>query len=309
MPYSLVGMPALGYDLTRLDHGDGVAHVLRTALRCGPEELFRLAAYHPGPVRAARWALLEADPGRDPMTGALPGAGDAVGRAVAGDEVAAGELLHRLQTAVLGSVGALDRLVRQDLLRDTWLGPAGTGVQDPEAARAADVLVDAAAAGFAAEALGGAVRREMAAPYVAARLTSVDDDPGTGLPAVDALLASVASADPLARRAWREAVERHRDLTVEWAPAMHEATWALHLADRLRVAADAQLAAVVAFRVGGFGARDASYGVWNALSGTVQATVAADLLGGDAARVLLRVHDRVTAGLGRPVPEPRSSRD
>ncbi len=59
---------------------------------------------------------------------------------------------------------------------------------------------------------------------------------------------------------------------------MHQATWAIHLSDRLRPAADAQLAAVAAFTQAGFDARDAAYGVWNALSGAVHATVAADLL-------------------------------
>jgi hypothetical protein len=77
---------------------------------------------------------------------------------------------------------------------------------------------------------------------------------------------------------------------------MHEATWALRLADRLRLAADAQLAAADAFLAAGFTARDAAYGVWNAVSGSVQALVAADLLPVRDSDVLLACWRRVHRG-------------
>ena len=69
---------------------------------------------------------------------------------------------------------------------------------------------------------------------------------------------------------------------------MHQATWALSITERLRLACDAQLAGVIAFGRAGFTARDASYGVWNALSGVLQASAVGDLLSADDADVLRR---------------------
>lgn len=66
------------------------------------------------------------------------------------------------------------------------------------------------------------------------------------------------------------------------------------LSDRLRTATDVQLAGVIAFHRSGFTARDAAYGVWNAVSGVLQAAVAEDLLPGSAAEVLLRPWRLVT---------------
>lgn len=290
MPYSLVNVPALGYDLVRLPRGDQVARVLRAALGCGPAELAALAASHPGGCRTSGRRHIPAGDGVERLGSALGEAADALGRAAAGDADPATVLLHRLERAAIGDLPALERLLRRDVLDWTWSRPGDAASQSPEHGRAADVLVDAAAAAYCAERLDEDARRRLAAPFVSARLHVPE---ATGHPAVDDVLAAVAGSDETTRRAWRRAVDEVRPGTATWAPAMHQATWAVHLSDRLRLAADAQLAAVVAFGEAGFGARDAAYGVWNALSGTVQATVVADLLPDADLRRLTAVWDLV----------------
>jgi hypothetical protein len=297
VPYSIVNVPALGYDLVRLPHGEQVARVLRVALSCGPDELGRLAERHPGQSRAPRWDQVLGGRRHEDMRAALRLADRALERAVAGDSGSSSVLLRRLERAAIGDLPALERVLRHDILDWTWLRSGDLAVQDPDHARACDVLADAAASAYCSENLDDETRRALAGPFLAARLIS---DGPTGVGDVDALLGAVATSNEPARAAWRRAVDAIRPGTVTWAPAMHQATWAVHLADRLRLAADAQLAAVVAFREGGFEARDAAYGVWNALSGAVQATVAADLLPeADHARltaVWVRVREELDPG-------------
>jgi hypothetical protein len=220
------------------------------------------------------------------MREALGLAGRAVVHAQAGDPTVSNVLLRRLELAALGDLPALERILRRDVLDWTWLHSGDLSVQDPDFALACDVLLDAAASAYRSRHLSDHGRRVMAAPFLAARLP----EPGpTGHPRVDELLEELASSNEADRERWRQAVEVQRPGTRTWAPAMHQATWAVHLSDRLRLAADGQLAAVAAFRDGGFDARDAAYGVWNAVSGAVQASVAADLVGDDDLRVLTTV--------------------
>lgn len=286
--YSLVGASTVGFDLTRSPGGEHVAVVLRTGLSVGPPEVDRLAEVHPGDRAREEWRRARmADPGDEgpwPVGTALGMAGAALEGAAAGDTA----LLRRLETSRIGDADAVDRLVRRDLLDWTWIGADGLLTQDPIASLAADVLSDAAVAAFLGSALPADVRRAMSRPFLQAGLWLPDDPGATAVPAVDPVLRDLLGADESTRRAWRESVERHRARTAEWAPAMHDATWALSLADRLRSGADAQLAAAMAFRQAGFTVRDSAYGVWNALSGVVQATVAADLLATETAAVLLR---------------------
>jgi len=173
--------------------------------------------------------------------------------------------------------------------RSTALNSASTGPL-PEASAACDVLADAAASAYCSEVLDEPTRRSMAAPYLATRPSPPEV---TGHEVVDAALAHLAGTDEDGRRRWRRAVDQQRPGTATWAPAMHEATWALSLAGRLRLAADVQLAAADAFLAAGFSPRDAAYGVWNAVSGSVQALVAADLLPARDADVLLSCWRRV----------------
>jgi hypothetical protein len=214
------------------------------------------------------------------------------------DEAAAGEttLLRRLETSLLGDVHALDRMVRRDVLDWTWLHSGPVAVQDPTASLAADVLVDAAVSGYLRDQLAADLRRSMAGPFLQSGISAAPEL-ATGVDELDQRLAAFSSCDSATRDTWRRVVDELRIHTAEWAPAMHQATWALSLSERLRSACDAQLAAVTAFANAGFTGRDAAYGVWNAWSGTVQASLVADLLAAEDAAVLLRawraVHDTV----------------
>ncbi|MBZ5740174.1 hypothetical protein [Nocardioides mangrovi] len=286
MAYSVVGGPALGFDLARLPGGRQVAGVVRVALAAGPEELEQLAECHPGPGLREEWRRACAPLTETPaMTTALPLAGAALEEAAAGETA----LLRRLETSLLGDVHLLDRLLRRDVLDWTWLHGDTLAVQDPIASLAADVLADAAASAYLRDRLPGDLRRAMAAPYLRAGLPLRDLDGATvGIPEVDQRLQVFASADHDVREQWRRAVDELRIHTAAWAPAMHQATWALSMSERLRLACDAQLAAVIAFDRGGFTARDAAYGVWNAWAGVVQASTVGDLLGSGDADVLLR---------------------
>lgn len=299
MAYSLVGGPALGFDLVRLPGGHQVAGVLRTALAAGPDEIERLAACHPGEERRNAWRrdCAAAEQTTPAMQDALRLAGAALDTAAAGETA----LLRRLETSLLGDARALDRLVRRDLLDWTWLASGPVSVQDPVASQAADVLIDAATSAYLRDRLAGDLRRAMAGPFVHAGLADHDqvgDEVSVGMAELDERLAVLAAADAAARDRWRRTVDELRIHTAQWAPAMHQATWALSVAERLRLACDAQLAAVVSFQRAGFTALDAAYGVWNAWSGVVQASAIDDLLPQADAAVLLRpwravYHDRI----------------
>jgi hypothetical protein len=293
MPYTQVGAPALGFDLARLAGGERVAIVLRGALAATPSDLARLAALHPGVDARSGWrqAWAVGEAAATPhLTDVLPLAGAAVAGAARGESV----LLRRLERSLLGDVAALDRLVRHDLLDWTWVHSGSTAVQDPAATAAADVLVDAAVSAYLQARLPAVLRRAMATALVRSGLELPSEPNATGVPDVDQRLARLSVADETVRRDWRRVVDELRPGTHQWAPAMHQATRVLVAEDRLRVAADVQLAGVVAFHRSGFTPRDAAYGVWNAVSGVLQAVVARDLLSTTVVEVLLRPWHLVT---------------
>lgn len=294
MPYSMVGTPALGYDLARLPRGEQVATVVRTGLRCSPRDLRRLAARHPGPLLIEQ-AAAQTSGIPEAMASALHLADRAFDAAANGHGSDGAAILHRLEQASLGSAAALDRFLRDDVL--AWAFDSdGTEARVAEgvATRAADVLVAAAVSGFSTDADARA-RRSMATPFLGAGLDLVDGSTPTGHLEVDQMLRTLTVCDAETRAAWRDAVERRPADTLLWAPAMHQATWALSLTERLSLAADVQMAAVVAFRAAGFTARDASYGAWNALSGALQAALVIDLLPEPETETLMRVWRQVYA--------------
>lgn len=293
MPYSVVGAPALAFDLARLPGGDQVSGVLRSTLVAAPDDLEQLAACHPGATTRSTWLRVRDEATTGGRLGeVLPLAGAAI------DEAAGGEtmLLRRLESGLLGDAQALDRMIRRELLDWTWVHSGSMAVQDPIAAEAADVLADAALGGYLRDQLPGDARRAMAVPFLRAGVPSRDATVATGIPAVDEVLTVLGGADEAARRRWRAVVDEQRGRTGQWAPAMHQATWALSLTQRLRLACDAQLAGVIAFHRAGFCARDAAYGVWNALSGVLQASAVGDLLPGPETDVLLQPWREVYGG-------------
>ncbi|MBA3782386.1 MAG: hypothetical protein H0X12_11120 [Nocardioides sp.] len=286
MRYSVVGAATLGFDLARLPHGAAVAGVLRAALACGPAELDRLAAAHPGPrARRQRHSALDAAMvERDALADLLPDAARAF------DEAARGQLhtLRRLENGMLGDAAGLDHLVRHEIFDWTWLRSGSMAVQDPVAADAADVLSDAAVAEYLREPAHPDLWVEMTGPLGAAGVLSVDGLDVVDAPGASSVLRAIASADDEMRTAWRRVVDEVRPHTAQWAPAMHRATWAVTMSERLRLALDVQLAGVVAFHRGGFTASDGAYGGWNALAGVLQAHLVDDLLPASEADVLLR---------------------
>ena len=285
MTYSLVSAGALGFDLARLPGGTGVAEVLLDALACGPDELTTLAAAHPGSGRADRWARVLREGSQATAASSLSLAGPAITLAASGDLTGGRDLLTRLVRAPLGNLAALDRLVRDDVLSWTWTSADGVALQSVDATRAADVLADAAASAYASTWLADDLRRELCAPFLSARPGHAEDaEP----PGVRAVLSDLRGWDATDRSSWRAAVDLLRPATAAWTASMHEASWAVHLADRLRPAAEAQLRGVLAFDGAGLGAEDAAYGSWNALSGVLQGLSVADLLADEHLDVLLR---------------------
>lgn len=287
MPYSLLGGHALGFDLARLARGRQAAAVLRTALTADVADLDAWAAQHPGAAARSSQvrAAARADERAATVRSVLPLAGAAVEEAVT---TGASTLLRRLETSLLGDSHALDHFVRRELLGWTWIHAGQMSVQDPTASAAADVLSDAAVSGFLGDRLDAGVRRAMVAPYLRADLPTRDETASTGMGRLDRVLDQLADGDEAVRAAWRRVVDENRLRTAEWAPAMHQASWAVSMAGRLRLACDAQLAGVIAFQLAGLTPRDAAYGVWNAISGVLQAVAIADLLPATASTVLLR---------------------
>jgi len=80
------------------------------------------------------------------------------------------------------------------------------------------------------------------------------------------------------RRLSRAADDARRGQPTGWATAVHSASWAAYLSDRVRTAAAAQLLLVQALDNGLVPVAERAGGVWNLLSGAVQALVVRDLL-------------------------------
>ncbi len=300
MHYSLVSSPVLGFDLVRLPSGDSAAEVLLRALDCGPREIEVLAARHDPAVRTAAWAAVRTATDNLPqITDVLHQVANGLAHddftdEVSGARVEAG-VVRVLQTSTIADADALVRLVGHDVLDWTWTEPLAGGprLRTEDSARAADVLADAAVSAYLGDRLPDHVRRVLAHPYLqAARdLAPLAEQP-TGLGPEQAGVARVLDTlrrlDGTDRACLRAVSATSRPSAGEWAGAVHDASWAVHLSDRVRTAAVAQLLAVRAFRAGGLDAADGANGLWNVVSGVVHAEVVADLLSSDARAVLLR---------------------
>ncbi|RJK92448.1 hypothetical protein [Vallicoccus soli] len=293
--YTLVSAPVLAFDLVRRPGGEHVARLLREALELGPADLPVLAACAPSDVdataaRAGAWlAVSAAEAQRLEVTGLLE---DVRAATAEGRPVTAGTL-QALESAPLGSLDALLRCVRREVLDWTWSaasGPLADGlaVQSAPATAATSVLCDAVASCYLAGELDDDARRRLAGPWTrAARALGLAErsatDPGEGTRALLARLRALGPADLERLRAASAATRASRS---RWAEAVHDASWAVHLSGRVRPAAAAQLLAVEAVRDAGLPLADSAGGVWNLLSGAVQASVVADLLGDEPTALL-----------------------
>lgn len=277
MRYSLVNATLLGFDLVRLSAGSRVAGVLLVAMNADGELLQQLAATHParGQTKAQRRQLaIRSRLARETAAGLTD-----LSRALR--DVDAATLAHEggdtLSRGMFGGVRALEELLESEILDGAH--PAVAAVGDAIASRAREVLADAAVGWWAADTLPTATVAELTAPLEEAlRLGPVRRSLSPLQPRVDGLLASLERLDDDGRRMWRAIADGSHGRANAWADAMHEAAWAAHLANRTTDVAAVLLLTVRAFREGGLTPDDAAAGVWNAVAGTVQGLLVADIL-------------------------------
>jgi hypothetical protein len=274
--FSLVSAPVLGFDLIRREGGHRVAAILRRSLSLGPEDLSRLAAAHLDDAeRDAAWMAVSAgtrDSIRD-LGAALASQGS--GQTQAGAQ----QTLQQLARSPIGTLEGLLTCIRTDVFGWTWRTVDDLAVQDEPAARAAAVVCDAVAGCYAGDDTDATHRRRLAAPWVQAVRSLPDPEVDLGPSGADVrgLLTRARhlhSGDLAALRTSAEVSGRGTG----WATAVHEASWAVHLADRIRPAAAAQFTLVESLHAAGLPVADAAGGTWNLFSGAVQALMVRDLL-------------------------------
>ncbi|MGX6607861.1 hypothetical protein ACWKSP_37915 [Micromonosporaceae bacterium Da 78-11] len=284
--YSLVSAPVLGFDLTRLSGGSATAEVMLRGLRLSAVDLPVLAERLPDEdVRGPLWVEVESAARRMPS---LKGMGK--------DDPAAN--LALVERAPIGSVDALLTCVRYDVMAWTWQGKGRDAQQSETAASATALLCDAAVASYLREVLDEDSRRRLGAGWVSAmrKLPSgAPIDLGPHHYAVSSLLERLRSLGPKELARLNASAEDARRNAGGWSPAVHSASWAAYLSDRVRTAAAAQMLLVQAVDNAAIPLADRAGGVWNMLSGAVQALVVRDLLDTATAHRLLAP---VVAALG-----------
>lgn len=283
--YSLVSAPVLGFDLSRLQGGSAAADVLLRGLSLTQSDLDAVAS-----ARADDdWDRV--DLWRDVDAAAQER------RAVNADAGA----LAVVERAPLGTLDGLLHCLRYDILDWTWGNrPAQATMPTPQvraprqrqsevASKATGVLSDAAAAAYLRELLTDESRRRLSAPYTAAlrALPEREHDLGPQADEVRQMLSRVGSLSPAEMRQLNKVTDTSRPGLTDWAPAVHSASWAVFLSGRVRAGAAAQLLLVQAMDRSGVPVADRAGGVWNLLSGAVQALMVRDLLDSTTARRLL----------------------
>jgi hypothetical protein len=193
-----------------------------------------------------------------------------------------------IESCPLGTVDGLLHCLRYDVLDWTWRGKVPRqrgavthpGEQSESATRASSVLCDAVAACYLRELLPDVTRRELASPWVSVSrvLPERDLDLGPQHAAVVEILTRVESLPTGDLERLIKAADSTRQNLADWAPAVHSASWAVFLSSRVRAAAAAQLLLVQAIDRARVTLAARASGVWNLLSGAVQALVVRDLL-------------------------------
>jgi len=284
--YSLVSAPVLGFDLTRLGGGSATAEVVLRALRLGLGDLAVLAERLPHEdIRGPLWVEVESAARRMPTL-----------KGIKEDDPAGA--LALVERAPIGSVDALLTCLRYDVMAWTWQGTGRDALQSPDAAAATALLCDAAVASYLRDVLDASTRRMLGAGWVSALRklpAGAPIDLGPHHYAVSSLLDRLRSITPRDLKRLVASAEDARRNAGGWSPAVHSASWAAYLSDRVRTAAAAQMLLVQAIDIGAIPLADRAGGVWNMLSGAVQALVVRDLLDTATAHRLLAP---VVAALG-----------
>ncbi|NJC71762.1 hypothetical protein HC031_18845 [Planosporangium thailandense] len=297
--YSLVSAPVLGFDLTRLPGGAATAEVLLRSLVLTESDLHVLASF-----RLDDWDRLNLwqdvdDAARRRQTV----------RDLSADPAEAHQTLSLLEQAPIGTIDGLLHCLRHDVLDWTWESVEGApAVQSPIAAQATSVICDAVVAAYLRDLLPVPTRRSLAAGWLAAArwLSERPIHLGPQHDDISALLSRVRALGPTryVRLAAAAAATRHHGVG-GWAPAVHGASWAVYVSGRIRSAAAAQLQLVQAVDGAGIPVSDRAGGVWNLLSGAVQALTVRDML---AAETVSRLVDPLMTALDlSEVAEPAGS--
>jgi hypothetical protein len=284
--YSLVSAPVLGFDLTRLAGGSATAEVLLRGLRLGLSDLPVLAERLPHEdLRGPLWVEVESAARQMPNLKGL----------TEGDPAGALAVIER---APIGSVDDLLTCLRYDVMAWTWHGTGREATQSEPAAAATALLCDAAVAGYLRDVLDEPTRRMLGAGWVSALRklpAGAPIDLGPHHYAISALLNRLRTIRPTDLSRLVDCAEDARRNAGGWSPAVHSASWAAYLSDRIRTAAAAQMLLVQAVDTAEIPLADRAGGVWNMLSGAVQALVVRDLLDTATAHRLLAP---VVAALG-----------
>lgn len=292
MAYTMASFTAVGFDLARLRNGKDVADVVDTALVLTPDLAEQLAKLHPGPERVGRIKALKAwNVELDVPEREVPSNIQLDSRGWPQDQASALAMLRSLQKSPMGDLESLERLIRHDILAWSWTHAGEISVQDPIVAKAADVLVDAALAGFVAHRLTDEEYDELVLPYrrtARAWRAQFGYTPRVPLPRnLVEVVREFVRQSLVQRDRWRNVGQADLPHAQEWSSSVNAACWAVYVTDRTHVSAAAQLAAVRAFRSCGLGSQEVVSGVWNALSGVVQGLVVADVLAAEHKDVLL----------------------
>jgi hypothetical protein len=271
--YSLVNAPTIGYDLARMPTGAAVATVLLEALAVHTPDgrLADVSAFDPSvisdPRRASAWLEVSALTPTVRLDEAL----SAVKQVV--DEAAQNLMPrgHQIEAALSGLTGAtfggledLLRLLRYDVL-------------DEVPQHVVAMASDATAAAFHGRRLPDDVRHQLGGPWIAAA-RSLPPIPADLGPFADDVRTVLDRLPMLAAPQLAVLAEASATMESDWSRRMHEAAWAAYLSGRLRPAAAAQFQAVRGLRAAGVDASSAARGVWNAVSGCLQAVALHDLL-------------------------------
>ena len=291
--YSLVSAPVLGFDLARLQGGSAVADVLLQGLTITVSDIAMVASHHSTDwSRANLWQDVDAaaqqrramrvQSAEAGASAENDGDGGEAPDAPIDPAIVLASAVVLLERTPIGTVDGLLHCLRYDVLDWTWsASPPGVPAhQHRDAERASAVLCDALAAAYLRDLLPDEARRQLSAPWVAAsrKLSPPKIDLGPQQATIQRLLDRVGAMSPTEMRRVVRASDQARGGLGNWAPAVHSASWAVFLSSRVRSAAAAQLLLVQAIDRAGISVPDRAGGVWNLLSGAVQALMVRDLL-------------------------------